>query len=90
MEYKYLKIPIIEVEHFYEDVIYSQIEEGPCLVTDGVTIQFWYIYVDANTSKKRSLKMYVKQKDVSDGSNTSAVKGVVVYMRKLRWKLQNK
>ena len=45
MEYKYLKLPIITVEHFEEKEILSKISsDGSYLVTDGKTTQLFYIY----------------------------------------------
>lgn len=45
MEYKYLKLPIITVEHFEEKEVLPKVnEEGFVLVTDGVTTRLWTIY----------------------------------------------
>ena len=45
MEYKYLKLPIITVEHFEEKEVLPKVnEEGFVLVTDGVTTQLWTLY----------------------------------------------
>ena len=67
MEYKYLKLPIITVEHLYENLIYPKAEQdGAYLVTDGLTIQLWYICTPSNPSDKKSWKMPIESSNVHD------------------------
>ena len=67
MEYKYLKLPIITVEHFYENLIYPKAEQdGAYIITDGVAIQLWYICTPSNPSDKKSWKMPIESSNVHD------------------------